>query len=46
MHLNTPLSVFRAVTVDYIRYQHTISLKSYEMILKASAKYSNISKLT
>ena len=33
--LNSSLSVFLAVTVGYIRYQHTISLKSYDLKIES-----------
>ena len=35
MTLNSSLSVFRAVTVGYIHYQHTISLKSYDLKIES-----------
>ena len=35
MTLISPLSVFRAVRVGYIRYQHKISLKSYNLKIES-----------
>ena len=50
MTLNPSLSVFSAVTVGYIRYQHTILLNSYDLkiksfylILEAVSPYKDIS---
>ena len=33
--LNSLLSDFRAVTIGYIRYQHTIWLKSYDLKIES-----------
>ena len=35
MTLNSSLSVFSAVTVGYIRYQHTVSLKLYDLKIES-----------
>ena len=35
MTLNSSLSVFLAVTVSYIRYQHTVSLKLYDLKIES-----------
>ena len=35
MTLNSSLSVLPAVTVGYIRYQHTVSLKLYDLKIES-----------
>ena len=46
MTLNSSLSVFRpSVTVGYIRYQHTVSLKLYDLKMESFFFFIAISTL-
>ena len=44
MTLNLSLSVFLAVTVGYIRYQHTVSLKLYDLKIESFFSLDSFNK--